>query len=850
MASALPLALLLALFGAARAWAAGCNAADYESVTLGCGTTYSDDLASECFRMIQPVNSACSIENQEILEEIRSAKDADALAAARARHEDFRERLERMRKHQSVLEARLHDALNGKRELTATDGAKLTMEPREMIARELLGVTLDATGLYDADEYKEELLKAGARMGAGTQNDSPAAGLGQHAAQRLLGGDNMFRAVFTNVGGGGLGNPRSGLDGSQDPSSRDRPSETLKKVEENASKAPGPGPLVDLGRRYMKYGRDGDARRMLDQALDKDENDPQASVARAGLNIKQGRAEDAEADARRALEADPNNRRAREILAYLKGRSGQMKGASLKPDFGAPGEAGGVPASGAAAAGQKTGATALVGAQAGVAMGGGRTGSPAQGLLETAWRKLAVGDLTGALLDATRGAQADPQDVRVWVLRSLISNRLGNFDAALKDAEAALALDSLNAAARLEKAYALLQTGRAEEAMAEVETVLKAEPGNALAHLYRGMALLKLGRQAEAEGAFAEAVRLDSSLRPLAEQHLPKAKAVPGPKLDKRKALWILFGLMALLLIMEGGKRVLRPNWSTTAPPQAQDARQTPPGCAGTLPPGSTLAGNYRVERELARGGMGVVYEATDLTLKRSVAIKQLRRDVYASESIRERFLHEARLAAKLRHPNLAQIFSVVSEGELYLIFEFVEGESLDKLLSRRGKLTVAETAALLKPLCSALDYAHGQKVIHRDLKPANVMVARDGAPKLMDFGIAHEARTASLETRTEAWGTPPYMAPEQENGVVSRLSDLYSLAVMAYELMAGRRPFLGGLADKLAGRFDPPSAVGLSRELDGVFRRGLDPDPAKRFPTAASFLEALAECQTTTPTR
>jgi serine/threonine-protein kinase len=297
---------------------------------------------------------------------------------------------------------------------------------------------------------------------------------------------------------------------------------------------------------------------------------------------------------------------------------------------------------------------------------------------------------------------------------------------------------------------------------------------------------------------------------------------------------------------MEGIKRVFRPNWSTTAPPAAERE----PGSAGTLPPGSTLAGNYRVERELARGGMGVVYEATDLTLKRSVAIKQLRSDVYASEAIRERFLHEARLAAKLRHPNLAQIFSVVSEGELYLIFEFVEGEPLDRLLVRRGKLSLKETLALLKPLCSALDYAHAQKIIHRDLKPGNVMLTSDGTPKLMDFGIAHEARTASVETRTEAWGTPPYMAPEQETGSVCRESDVYALGVVAYELIAGQRPYAGNylLTMKLEKKYRPihELAPHAPPELKAFFEKALEPDPEKRFRTASELARALAAIEPT----
>jgi eukaryotic-like serine/threonine-protein kinase len=257
--------------------------------------------------------------------------------------------------------------------------------------------------------------------------------------------------------------------------------------------------------------------------------------------------------------------------------------------------------------------------------------------------------------------------------------------------------------------------------------------------------------------------------------------------------------------------------------------------------------GTCDIIRELGRGGMGVVYEAFDISLQRRVAVKQLGRAVFAEPGMKERFLQEARTAAKLRHPNLAEIYSVVEEGgQLYLVFEFVPGQTLDRLLAARGRLSWAETRALLKGLCAAVDHAHSQKIIHRDLKPANVMVGEDGACKVMDFGIAHEARTSSVATQTAAWGTPPYMAPEQEMGRVSRESDLYALAVMAYEMLIGQRPFPGPdfLDQKLRRDFPPPTraAPALPRGADGFFTRALEPDAARRFHSGAEFLQALDE--------
>jgi serine/threonine protein kinase len=147
--------------------------------------------------------------------------------------------------------------------------------------------------------------------------------------------------------------------------------------------------------------------------------------------------------------------------------------------------------------------------------------------------------------------------------------------------------------------------------------------------------------------------------------------------------------------------------------------------------------------------------------------------------------------------------------------------------------------------MCAALECAHGQRIIHRDLKPSNVMVLSDGSSKVMDFGIAHQSRTGSELTQTAAWGTPPYMAPEQELGRVSAASDLYALAVMAYEMVVGQRPFAGPyfLEKKLKKEYAAPSSVdpALPAGLDGFFARALDPEPEKRWPAARQFADAFS---------
>jgi serine/threonine-protein kinase len=240
---------------------------------------------------------------------------------------------------------------------------------------------------------------------------------------------------------------------------------------------------------------------------------------------------------------------------------------------------------------------------------------------------------------------------------------------------------------------------------------------------------------------------------------------------------------------------------------------------------------------------MGVVYDAVDETLRRRVAIKQMSRDGATSDD-RDRFLTEARLVASLKHPNLAEIYSVVNDGRLYLVFEFVDGQSLDKLLESRRKLPVSDARRVLADVSGALSYAHERKIIHRDLKPGNVMITREGVAKVMDFGIAHQSQRGNGTTVTSASGTPPYMSPEQALGSVSKASDLYALGVMAYELLTGARPFEGPdfLEQKLQRRFTPPSQRNpdLRRGLDDFFAKALDPDPTKRHSDAKAFLRAF----------
>ncbi|MBI3565141.1 MAG: serine/threonine protein kinase, partial [Elusimicrobia bacterium] len=218
---------------------------------------------------------------------------------------------------------------------------------------------------------------------------------------------------------------------------------------------------------------------------------------------------------------------------------------------------------------------------------------------------------------------------------------------------------------------------------------------------------------------------------------------------------------------------------------------------------------------------------------------------------LRAQFLKEARFVGKLTHPYIVPIHDCVDDaGELYLVFEFVEGETLARRLTRDARLPLKEAKRVLGYVAQAVEYAHGQHVLHRDIKPGNIMLGADGIARVMDFGIALEStRTATSATGgfLDASGTLRYMPPEQHFGKSVRQSDVYAMGVCLYETATGHPPFAASDAEELlalkrAARFPPPSAVipGLPTELDLLVAAALAPDAAKRVSSAAEFRDLL----------
>jgi eukaryotic-like serine/threonine-protein kinase len=266
----------------------------------------------------------------------------------------------------------------------------------------------------------------------------------------------------------------------------------------------------------------------------------------------------------------------------------------------------------------------------------------------------------------------------------------------------------------------------------------------------------------------------------------------------------------------------------------------------------AALADQYRLEREVGRGGMATVFLAHDLRHDRPVALKVLRPELGATLGP-ERFAQEIRIAARLRHPHILPVHdSGEAGGRLWYTMPFVEGESLRQRLAREGPLPVDQAVRIASQVLSALNYAHAHNVIHRDIKPENILL-EDGEAVVADFGVARAIAAAGEERLTEtglALGTPAYMSPEQASASreLDGRSDLYAVGCVLYEMLAGQPPFTGVTAQQLLARhaLDPVPPLRTVRDtvpdtLERTVTRSLAKVPADRFPTAAAFAQALA---------
>src|SRR6185369_12050621 len=277
---------------------------------------------------------------------------------------------------------------------------------------------------------------------------------------------------------------------------------------------------------------------------------------------------------------------------------------------------------------------------------------------------------------------------------------------------------------------------------------------------------------------------------------------------------------------------------------------------------GRTLDEKYIVEERLGAGVMGAVYRARHLSMDRPVAIKFLHQRFVEDEAARSRFQTEARAAVKLRHANAVSVtdFGQTAEGSFYIVMELLEGRTLREILSREAPLETARAISLMLQTSAAVAAAHEAGIIHRDLKPSNILLTQSAdqpaVVKVLDFGIAtftadeDDEEVTTLNQTTPVIGTPRYMSPEQYNGnELTPATDVYSLGVILYEMLAGMAPFTGSTPEEIAQKHanDPPHSpreivAAIPEDVERIILMALEKQPADRFANAAEFHQELLE--------
>lgn len=615
--------------------------------------------------------------------------------------------------------------------------------------------------------------------------------------------------------------------------------ELLQYARRNAETADSAPYYAFLGRTLNGAGQPGPARAAFDAALARDPRYEPAFSGRADSAYKLGDYSAAVKDARAALTLNPADAAALTTLKFSEGRV---------PVAAAGGDAG---ARSAAPAGAETPGPAA-------ALGGLLPPGPPQSqrvnaLLQEARRALGLGDARAAAAAARRALELDPANAHAYSLAAVAAIRLKDYPAALAAAQAGLKLSPNNAALYDAKAFALNATKDYRGALEASDRALALDIKDPYAYFDRAAALRGLGDRAGMAAALDSAARVDPRFAAIRDAALrlpqdadimylfpgdsPAPEPAAPPSAPSPAPPWLLVGGGVLgggVLALLGAAALRRRD---PAPPPLSSVRRRP----------SLLAGKYELGRPLGSGGMGVVYEGFDRSLQRPVAVKRLREELRQDPKEAARFLSEAKMVARLKHPNIVEVYAAVEEdGELFVVFERVDGTTLHERLARETRLAFGPGRDLFRGVLAALDEAHRRAVIHRDLKPSNIMIDAQGRPRVTDFGIARLAEEVlSRRTRTVS-GTPSYMAPEQEQGVARRESDLYAAAVCLYETFTGKLPFggvgPGMLMNKLKAAYEPASrrAAGLPGGLDAFFARALDPDPEKRYPTATELLRAL----------
>ncbi|MDD5303815.1 MAG: protein kinase [Elusimicrobia bacterium] len=607
-----------------------------------------------------------------------------------------------------------------------------------------------------------------------------------------------------------------------------------------------------------------------------------AYALRGGLRLDSNDFDGAYQDAKKALELNPGDKNAMGVLKSAEGRTSPGLASSLAA--GGPG-----PGGSAGSAGSGGGA----GDGGGFASGGfdaGRTreipGMTAASTLasnqklDEARRAMAMGDVQAAIGLAQRALELNPGNAEAHGFLSRLYAGRGDYRRSLASASAGLAVSPRDASLLNSKAFAQNRTKQYRDALETSVGAIEAAPRDPRSYANRGYAYGGLGDKVAMMSDMNTAASLDPAFKKAAadaaELQLPsnadilflfpgenpaEPAAAAAPARSRSFGLVVGAGLLGGLLLALGLlSTVLAPLKDSVVSAFTKVTRHGPsvhaleeeatpeaPPAAGAS---GVIRGQYEILRQIGAGGMGMVYEGTDRSLGRRVAIKKMRDELRLNPRERERFVIEAKTVASLHHPNIVDIYAIAEEGEdVYLVFEYVDGKTVHELVQAKGRLSPADALRVTQAMGEALTYAHSRGVIHRDMKPSNVMLTGAGQVKVMDFGIARMAKDAltRYSMTNSVVGTPPYMAPEQEQGVVRRESDVYSLAICSYEMLTGKLPFIGigagMLMNKINMSYIPPSRAiaGLPEPLDEVFLKAFQADPDQRHHTPQEFASALA---------
>ena len=394
-------------------------------------------------------------------------------------------------------------------------------------------------------------------------------------------------------------------------------------------------------------------------------------------------------------------------------------------------------------------------------------------------------------------------DNRFYLILAIAYDGLNKYDDVIYAASQAIAVAPQDARAYILRAGAYLQKEQYERCKIDVETALQLNPTSKLAQ--------KIHEQVSAKTL---------TVKPKKEE---PTEQVPS----SRKGIILYFAIVVIAILLYAYWRyedVFRRSKNTYSRREVEVKEQ------------------YTFIRQIGEGGMGKVYEAYDKGLKRKVAIKRVRPELVRSAYVREQFLAEARMVALLRHPCIVEIYTVIeSENSLYLVFEYVDGQTLETRLDIDGRLPFSKVKQIFEHVCRGLHYAHSQDIIHCDLKPGNIMIYGEDKAKVMDFGVAKRIVDQDTGARTVA-GTPAYMAPEQQKGFMRKQSDIYSLALCVYEALVGQVPWTVKGFDIASKKIVPPSELAphVPKEVDKLLEDALKEDPKERIQSIDEFWSRL----------